>query len=58
MDPLLALTCAALSGLASKQNGGHGVPVRPVEDIGREAVEMARAALAELERSEKPKGKR
>jgi hypothetical protein len=41
MDPLLALTCAALQGLAS---------CRSPEDIAREAVDLAQATLAELER--------
>jgi len=49
MDPLLALTCAALSGLASRPNGGHGIPAESAEQIGARAVEMAKGALNALD---------
>lgn len=46
MDPLLALTAAALAGLASRPRGGGGTPQRTDEEIGAEAAAMARGALA------------
>jgi len=50
MDPyLVTLTAAALTGIASKPNGGHGVEPKTAEEIGREAVGLARATLAALE---------
>jgi hypothetical protein len=49
MDPLLFLTAAALSGIVQRPNGGHGVPPRSAEQLAREAVELGRAAHAQLE---------
>jgi hypothetical protein len=45
---LLMLTAAALSGIAARSRGGHGVPVVSTDAIGAEAVELARAALAAI----------
>ncbi len=49
MDRLELLTAAALAGLASRERARHGHEQRSAEDIGREAVELARATAAALE---------
>lgn len=50
-ERLLTLTAAALTGLASRPGGGHLDP-HAAGDIGRRAVELARATLSALEDSE------
>ena len=55
MDPLLALTCAALSGIAARPPAGHGVPPVTAEARAAEALELARAAEALLTAPEQPK---
>jgi len=57
MDPLLALTCAALAGLAARPNGGHGTPPETAEQIGSRAAELARGALKAIEPSEEKPAK-
>ncbi len=59
MDPLLALTCAALSGLASRESARHGIEPRTAEAVGAEAVALAKGALAAYEAdATKPTAKR
>lgn len=48
-EALLTLTAAALSGVAARNRGGHGVAVRPAQELAAEAVELARATLEQLE---------
>ncbi len=60
-DPLVQLTAGALAGILSRPNGGHGVAPKSPEELGREAAQVARAALAEIESdltAPAPKGKR
>lgn len=58
MSPeLLQLTAAALAGIAARNRGGHGIPVRPAEQIGIEAAELGVAALAALEERATEPGK-
>lgn len=51
-SPLLQLTAAALTGLASRPAGGHGVRAPTTEEIGAMAVALAKGAMKALEAAE------